>query len=234
MRPPSRSLLLALAGALVTTVVVVVGVLAVVRSGEVSGSGEDDAAAPVLVTLEQLAQDPPPVRRAGFCDRVGPDEVVSALGEPVTAVESYDNGDTAVLGEGVEDVAHEYGCRWTAASGAEARAWVFVPPVAAGRAERLVALAGRREGCAAPPAAPAAPGPAYGEPGVVTTCTDPATGALTVAHQGLFGDAWLSCTLSAPAATATEPAAEPVDPVAMAERAEAWCVGVAVAAGQAG
>ena len=78
-----------------------------------------------------------------------------------------ENGDTIDIGNGVEDVAHEFGCRYTAADGTIAQAWVFAPPVDAAGAERFVRAAGRATGC---------------EVG-----TDPAFGAPTLAadlHQG--------------------------------------------------
>lgn len=214
MRRPARSLLLAVAAVLTVAVLAV----ALWRSPEESDGarpGADEAAEAPPSTLAELAADPPPVRRAGFCDRVPPARVRAALAGPATTVEAYGDGDTVVLGEGVADVAHEHGCRWATAAGAEARAWVFVPPVTAGRAERLVSLARRADGCAA------VPGAAYGEPGVVTTCTDPASGAVTTAHQGLFGDAWLTCTLRLPPGTP-----------GTVDRATPWCVAVAVSTGR--
>lgn len=239
MPRPSGSPLLAPAGALVAVLVVTVLAVVLLRSpggspggsaGSSSGgsNGDPDGGGPggeatqtPLTTLAQLAADPPSVRRAGFCDRVQPAQVEAALAGPATTVQAYGNGDTVVLGEGVADVAHEHGCRWATAAGAEARAWVFVPPVTAGRAERLVALARRGDGCAV------VPGAVYGAPGVVTTCTDPASGAVTTAHQGLFGDAWLTCTLRVPPGPPGSPGSSRA-----VDRSAPWCVAVAVAAGQ--
>lgn len=152
----------------------------------------------------------PVVRRAPFCEQVNPAAVREALGtdgEPT----SYDNGEPADVLPG-DDVAHEYGCRFTA-GGAEARGWVFAPPVTAARAASLLEQQPAK-GCATQPGAPA-----YGAPSAAVICTSGATA--TVTFRGLFGDAWLSCSLTAAASVA---------PAELLERGGRWCVAVAQAA----
>ena len=151
------------------------------------------------------------VPRAGFCDGVDAREVTAALGEEAADVRGYENGDEVTLADGITDVAHEFGCVWSAADGSEARAWVFAPPVDADRAQDMVRDAGRAAGCQSSPT------PAYGAPSVGLTCTG--QGGTRASYRGLFGDAWLTCELTSP-----DPA---VDPAELRERAGAWCVGVA-------
>ena len=98
--------------------------------------------------FEPLDDDPPPEReepfattplddfettvadrpRAGFCDAVDPRQVEAALGtEPSRCRATKRRGGT--LADGVDDVAHEFGCLWQAPDQSAARAWVFAPPV---------------------------------------------------------------------------------------------------------
>ena len=65
----------------------------------------------------------------------------------------------------MEDVAHEFGCRYSAADGTMAQAWVFAPPVDAAGAERLVKAAGKAAGCEVDI------GPTFGSPTLALTCT---------------------------------------------------------------
>lgn len=154
------------------------------------------------------------VRRAPFCDRLADEAVVEALGSEAGATTSYRNGQSAELAPGLEDVAHEYGCRISGARGAEVRAWMFAPPVTRDRATDLVEDAAGREGCAR-----ATPSPAYGAPSVAVIC--PAGDRSWVSFRGLFGDAWLVCSLAAPARLTEQ---EQLD------RTGRWCVAVAQAA----
>ena len=103
-------------------------------------------------------------------------------------MQSYDNGDVVTLADGVDDVAHEFGCLWQASDQSAARAWVFAPPVDAERAKRLVREAGREQGCETSPTPP------FGSPSVGVVCRSEAGGRAS--YQGLFGDAWLTCELS--------------------------------------
>lgn len=57
----------------------------------------------------------------------------------------------------------------------------------------------------------------FGSPSVSTRCTG--DGTTEESYRGLFGDAWLTCTLSTPG-----------DPVDLPERTSAWCVSVLEAA----
>lgn len=155
------------------------------------------------------------VRRAEFCDVVPAEAARDALGEDAVGA-AYGNGDASDLVPG-GDVAHEYGCRFIpgdSTTGTEARAWVFAPPVTASRAEALATDAARTRGCAAQDTAPA-----FGTPTLALLCSDQDT--RTASFRGLFGDAWLTCSL-------TLPTSVPADE--LAERAGQWCVAVAVAA----
>jgi hypothetical protein len=96
-----------------------------------------------------------------------------------------------------------------------ARAWVFAPPVTPDEARALAAAAARERGCRALPDAPA-----FGSPTAAIACTG--GGDQRVSFRGLFGDAWLACSLSAPTSER--------DQDALADRAGRWCVAVARAA----
>ena len=82
------------------------------------------------------------------------------------------------------------------------------------RATDLVADAAGREGCTT-----AAPAPANGAPSVALVC--PAGDRTWASFRGLFGDAWLSCSLAAPAQLGEKE---------LLDRAGRWCVAVAQAA----
>ncbi len=151
------------------------------------------------------------VRRAPFCAVVPGEGVSEALGAEGELVE-YDNGEQAPALPG-GDVAHEYGCVWTAPDGGTARGWVFAPPVTAARAQEIVRAAPAK-GCATTAGAPA-----FGSPSVALVCVAGTT--RTASYRGLFGDAWLSCSLTQPAAL---PEAE------LVARTGRWCVAVARAA----
>ena len=151
--------------------------------------------------------------RAPFCDRLPDAAVKEALGGGRGHTSSYDNGQRAELTTGVDDIAHEYGCRVVGSRG-ELRAWIFAPPVTVGRARDLAEGAAQRKSCTEP-----AQAPAYGAPSVALIC--PAGNRRWASFRGLFGDAWLSCSLSAPAALSDEE---------LLDRAGRWCVAVAEAA----
>jgi hypothetical protein len=151
--------------------------------------------------------------RAPFCDRLPAEAVKEALGGAKGRTTSYDNGQRAELTTGVDDIAHEYGCRVVGPRG-ELRAWVFAPPVTVGRARDLAEAVAQRKGCTRP-----AQAPAYGAPTVALIC--PAGSQRWASFRGLFGDAWLSCSLSAPAS---------LSDADLLDRAGRWCVAVAEAA----
>ncbi|TNM37429.1 hypothetical protein FHP29_16500 [Nocardioides albidus] len=164
------------------------------------------------------------VQRAPFCDLVPAAAVREALGEKATLA-AYGNGEQSEAFPGGE-VAHEYGCRFAPADATadpggsgdatvtgEARGWVFAPPVTAEAAQAL-AESSVTKACAALPSAPA-----YGAPSTGVLCAGEAV--RTASFRGLFGDAWLACSL-------TLPVDVPEDD--LVERAGRWCVAVAQAA----
>jgi hypothetical protein len=206
-------------------VVVAVAAMVVTGAGVAAGTvlldvdGDSPGATPFSTTpLESFDTSALTVPRASFCDAVDPRQVEAALGdEPVDAT-SYENGEEVTLADGVTDVAHEFGCTWTAGDGTEARAWVFAPPVDPGRAQTLVDGEIRRVTC------DYGGGPAYGDPSLAMMCVDDS--GTTASYRGLFGDAWLTCELTVPEAAA--------DQDALRERTGRWCVGVAMAASSGG
>lgn len=169
----------------------------------------DPAPSPTPTPLAEVATDTVAVVREGFCERVAPAALEAALGGAPDDADAWSNGERARLAPGVRDVAHEYGCAWTAGAGAQgtsARAWVFAPPVTTGQAERLRRDAAPARGCDPIPDAPA-----FGTRDAAVRCGD------EVRFQGLFGDAWLSCSLRASGPD-------------LLERAEQWCATVLQAA----
>lgn len=152
------------------------------------------------------------VPRAEFCGRVDEARVSAALGAEAQSATAYGNGERIRLGQD-QDIAHEFGCAWTTA-GAEARAWVFAPPVTDRQAEALVDSARAGPGCT-----PIASAAAFGSPDLALACAGQAR--QQASYRGLFGDAWLACTLSA---ASTESREELLD------RADRWCAEVVRAA----
>lgn len=155
--------------------------------------------------------------RGPFCDRVSPTGIEHALGDVPTDSTEWQNGDRVRLPDGSHDRVQEFGCRWTTDGGAEAAAWVFVPPVVPERArdltkEQPVGRCRRLDG------------DPFGTPDVTWQCTGGARdGAVEVRYAGLLGDAWLTCSLTLPATP------EPGSPDSGAEqpmRASEWCVSV--------
>lgn len=208
-----RSFLLAVA---LTALPVAVGVL--VAGGEEEPATEPDAAPRYTSTpLADLDTSAVVVARAPFCDLVPEEAAAQALGGEPRATTAYDNGDSAAVTAGVRDVAHEYGCRFAGARGAEAAAWVFVPPVTDERARDLLAEAEKRKRCSPTTA------PAYGDPSVALVCRE---GKRTAASfHGLFGDSWLSCRLATRAR---------LDESELLDRTGRWCAAVAQAASSTG
>lgn len=183
-----------------------------------SGS-EDPAAAPsateVGTPLADLETSELTVVRGSFCDRVAAPAVEAAIGgEPATS-RAHDNGERLELGDG-RDVVHEFGCDYRAEDGTSARAWVFAPPVPPGRATQLVEAAVAPRGCRPDPRAPA-----FGRPSVALVCSG--DGGVEASYRGLFGDAWLTCSVEVPSATADEGD--------LLGRAGRWCAAVLAAAG---
>jgi hypothetical protein len=155
------------------------------------------------------------VVRGAFCHRVSGSAVEAAVGGEVAATSTYDNGEPVTLADGSRDVAHEFGCEYRAEDRSTARAWVFAPPVTPDRADELVAAADAGKGCRADGSAPA-----FGQPSVALVCTR--GDVVESSYRGLFGDAWLTCTL--------EVAAGSVDDQELLARTGHWCVATLEAA----
>jgi hypothetical protein len=155
------------------------------------------------------------VARSAFCSGIGPDPVLAALGAEPASSSSYGNGERAAVTAAVSDVAHEFDCTWRLPDGTEARAWVFAPPVTTARAKDLATAAVAARGCERP-----ADAPAFGTPTAALVCTR--GDSLEASYRGLFGDAWLACSITAP--TGDTERADLVD------RTGRWCVAVARAA----
>jgi hypothetical protein len=156
------------------------------------------------------------ILRTGFCDRVAEDAVSAALGAEPEDAEAYGNGDRVRLASRIRDRAHEHGCSWTA-EGTTAAAWVFAPPVTRATAGTLLRQARAERGCE-----PVSRAPAYGEPSAGLVCTS--SGSREVSFRGLFGDAWLVCTLTSEDVSAGQ------SPNSAIDQAGRWCVAVAEAA----
>ena len=204
MPSPFRAALLLVVALAVTGGAVAAGV--VLRSPSTS-SPRPPAARPLATRLASLDTSTVGVRRSPFCDAVPVADVHAAVGDASPTAASWSNGD---LLPGTRDVAHEFGCSWTAAAGPAATAWVFAPPVTVQRGDELVASARAQRGCTPLPGAAA-----FGSPSVALTCRT--GGRTTVSYRGLFGDAWLVCQLSGP------PADDPAD---TADTADRWCASV--------
>ncbi|MGV3563160.1 MAG: hypothetical protein ACO1ON_07725, partial [Nocardioides sp.] len=142
---PHRS---AAAGAAVTLLLLLTGCTGS-SDPEPTGPSSDDAAGDVApVTLADLPVRRMAVARAPFCSLVPGSVVAEALdvAEAPAAREDRD-GDRIRLGDrgrgAGRDVAHEHGCTWRA-GGAEARAWVAVPPRRPGAGRRAGRVAAGR------------------------------------------------------------------------------------------
>lgn len=192
-------------------IVVAVAALALAAAGCSGESEPPSRPASVAPTpLADLATDTLTLARSDFCARVAPAAVEDVLGGEPEAGDTWANGDRARLADGLTDVAHEFGCRWVSADGTTAQGWVFAPPVTPGRAAELRRAAATADGCR-----PVKDAPDFGSPSVAVRCADG-----TTAFHGLFGDAWLSCSL-------TVGGGAPGDAL---DRVGRWCVSVAQAA----
>lgn len=178
---------------------------------EESSSSPTEQATPLTaVDTREVA-----VVRDAFCDRISGSAVEAAVGGEVAAMSTYDNGEPVTLADGSRDVAHEFGCEYRAGDRSTARAWVFAPPVTPDRADELVASAEAERGCRVDGAAPA-----FGRPSVALVCTR--GDVVEASYRGLFGDAWLTCTV--------EVAAGSVDDRDLLARTGRWCVAALEAA----
>lgn len=198
----------------------IIAILAVVLVGLASLREDNQTAPAPRVSQPPVEVEPARLRdvastlalsRAPFCEAVGADAAEAALGGPVSEQTTYDNGDPVEVGR-LSDVSHEYGCQWTAGNAITARVWVFVPPVTPREARSMIAVAEQAPGCSRIAGS-------YGAPSVGLACTGKSR--QQASYRGLFGDAWLTCTLSAPTSVTTE---------RIARRADRWCAAVALAA----
>ena len=160
------------------------------------------------------------VPRAPFCDLVDPAAVTRALGTKATGAAAYRSGQRTRISAGVTDVVHEFGCEWSG-GGSTARAWVFVPPVTRQRARSLVRADLARPECG-PAARDGVPTPLFGKPSAYSVCR--VRDGVEVAYRGLFGDAWLTCTLTSRSS----------GEAAVVRRADRWCAAVATGAASSG
>lgn len=172
---------------------------------------------PSSAPIESLDLSGLPIERGPFCDALEDDDVEDALAAPVATARQFDSGQRAPLTAGVRDLTHEYGCMFTAATGARARVWVFAAPVTPRLATTIAREVRRERGCA-----PLTAAPTYGRPSGSTVCPAATAPGREVTLRGLFGDAWLSCQLTS---ASREPAPETV------RRADQWCVRVATTLG---
>jgi hypothetical protein len=206
-----RKVLVALLVALVATVAVITGAV----FSQPADEPDPDEKPPPYASTPLAAYDTADlaVTRDSFCGAVPDEAVAEAVGSEPASSTAYGNGDQVRLSEAVPDVAHEFGCKW-AAPGATARAWVFAPPVTPRSARELARAVRTAPGCES-----VAEAPAFGKPSSASVCE--VEQRVEVSYRGLFGDAWLTCTLSV---SARVPRPDLVD------RAGRWCVAVAEAA----
>lgn len=201
----------------------VVATLSLIGISSCQGDGNPSDETPSGASTPLSAFDTGNVRviRDAFCSQIGPESVAEALGGDAESSASYNNGEKARISSRVRDVAHEFDCTWVGADGTTAQAWVFAPPVTPERGRLLARTAAREAGpgCTTVEAAPE-----FGSPSAAVQCK--AHGRLETSFHGLFGDAWLSCSLAAPASE--------TDQAALLERAGRWCVTVVEAAASRG
>jgi hypothetical protein len=152
------------------------------------------------------------VSRAAFCADIDDRQVDAVLGS-VPDVLEWKNGDEVDLSGTGTDVVHEFGCRYAVQDVGTAQAWVFAPPVDAGRAARLAKSAEKATDCQV------GAGPPFGSPTLALTCTK--DGTTRASYRGLFGDAWLVCEVERPTDSGVD----------VADAAGRWCVGVLEAVG---
>lgn len=150
--------------------------------------------------------------RTSFCTRLSQRAVDQAVGGDAGRGKAWKNGDTAEVENGVNDVVHESGCRWTHDDGS-ARVWVFARSVSTAQANAVIAKTAKRSGCTS------AAGPDFGSPSQRQTCSLK-DGATRVRVAGLFGGTWLSCEVSSGSGAGA-------DAVSVSRRTDAWCVQVA-------
>ena len=188
------------------TAAVLVGLAACSEEPAPSGSASSTPPSPTTTPLAARDLTAVTVRRTSFCGELAEGTPDAAVGGEVKDTQEYDSGEKVEVAAGVRDVVHEFSCGYTAADGSGARAWVFAPPVTAADARVLARRAADVKGCRSP-----AEAAAFGRPSVALVCRE--GGATTASFRGLFGDAWLTCSVSASGVPAAE----------LRQRAEAWC-----------
>ena len=166
-------------------------------------------------SLSEYTADTVVVEREAFCDGIPESAVEEALGAVPAERTSYGNGEKARVTDDVRDVAHEFDCTYEADDGTVARAWLFAPPVSPAQAHGLVEQARGQQGCR-----PDEKAPGFGQKSVAVVCDG--DGATTASYHGLFGDAWLNCSVEVPPGS--------TDEQDLLDRAGRWCVQVAEAA----
>jgi len=154
------------------------------------------------------------VQREAFCDRVADDAVTAAVGE-VGSTRQHDSGERVRIVPGVRDRVHEYGCTYTGTGGDVARAWVLAPPVTRAQARALVVGVRRTAGCRV------LDGHDFGSPATGALCTT--RGRAEASYRGLFGDAWLTCSV-------TDGGRTKLSREQLLRKAGDWCVQLATAA----
>ncbi len=162
------------------------------------------------------------VTRTSPCPALPERAVTEALGGEVTGGTAYADGEQAALAPGVRAVPQEAGCVFRGEQRAAARAWTFTPPISPGRAKAVARQLRREQGCT-----PVEDAPAFGDPGLGRTCE---RGPRVVgSYGGLFGDAWLGCSVAVPKAQARGEQGRRD----LVRRTGAWCVQVLESARQA-
>jgi hypothetical protein len=211
--PRRRTVLVALLAGVLAVALVTAWVLVTRSTGDDPRSPAGlPASSAAVVDLTTLS-----VERAAFCDRLGSTAVRKALEAPVTGSDQYRSGERVLLAPGVSDVSHEFGCTYKAATGAQARVWVFAEPVTRHEAARIRREVRGERGCR-----PVDARPAFGRSAAGTVCPAATRSGQRVTLRGLFGDAWLSCEVTT---AGSEARAEVV------RRGSRWCVQVATALG---
>jgi len=183
-------------------------------TGDDDSPPEADPSTP-STPLASYAADTVVLERGPFCEDLPAEAVEEALGGSASDTTEYANGERARLTDEVRDVSHEFGCTFESADGTTARAWLFAPPVTPARARELIRAARDAQGCRPEPQ-----DPGFGQDSVAVVCDK--GGQTTAAYHGLFGDAWLSCSVTVQTGSVDEPA--------LVDRTGRWCVQVAEAA----
>jgi hypothetical protein len=218
LSPMSRSSLLRVPVARTVTAVAAVA-LALTVSGVAScGTGSEPRATAPKVSptpIAKLNTGAMKLARVEFCPLLPSRAVTAALDGRSTADASWSDGDKALLedGAGLDDVVHEYGCRWTRSDQGgttSASAWMFARTLTRRDARGVMTANRKQPGCRV------THGPGFGSPSQLQLCT---TGGVRRARvAGLFGDSWLTCQVSAPTS---------VPAPSLTRRTDAWCVQVA-------